>query len=958
MAGTWTNLAHLSPDFGGTPMLLTDGTVMMEGSGETNTWYKLTPDSTGSYVNGTFSQLASMHQSRLYFASEILQNGNLWLQGGEYSTDGTYNGSSNPNVRLSPSSEIYNPLTNTWANEASYPQPYFGDDPSSLMSNGTILEGYIFGTQTYIYNPSTNSYNTATVANKLNGDRSDEETWIRLPDDSILSYNVFSNNGAAGSPAQRYIPSTNTWVSAGTVPVALTNSANYGSELGPGGVMPNGTVFLIGANGNTAIYDIAAGTWSQGPTVPGGYGADDAPGAVESNGDYLFTADKPLFNAPTHIFEYSPSAGTITDITSLAPASLQSQLGGSPSYVDRMLDLPNGQIMFVTNFNEQWLYTPGISVTQEGNPSITNVAYNGGGSYTMTGQSLSGFSEGAAYGDDAEMATNYPIVSLQVGSTLYYGRTTNWNKNGIGASQGTSATSTNFTLPAAVALPPNVAAPSFSAAESASLNNVVVTTFTDPNGGNHAGTAYTATINWGDGNVTAGTVNALGNNTYSVTSTRSSGYAEEGNETVTVTVQDNYASGNMFVSASGISSPSVSFNQVASNSASVPVSDPSVSGNAGSTFNTTAGVSTGTVTLATFTDPAGAELQGDYGASVDWGNGTTPGTITGPVNGVFTVTGSRTYSTPGAYNVAITLSHDASVATVVNDTVDVASAVTNVTSLTPDGTYGRNEVIQIQIAFNANETVTGVPSLALNSGGTASAVYTSGSGTSDLVFDYTIAVGDASPHLDYTGTNAISLNGGTINGPGGVPAILTLASPGNAGSLGANSNLVIDTTAPTVVSYNVLFGSESYNLIGSIRFDLPWTITGIQAVFSKPIGSADMNSLTGVTTTGISGVGTNTVTWTISPISIGTFSTALAGSGGDAITDAAGNPLTDGAGFTQNFKVLLGDFFGDGVVNAADMTSLINSIGGPYNIFADINGDGSVNIADAQIVRKHIGTHL
>jgi hypothetical protein len=46
-------------------MLLSDGTVMAEGGNVDNTWYKLTPDSTGSYVNGTWSQLASMHVARL-----------------------------------------------------------------------------------------------------------------------------------------------------------------------------------------------------------------------------------------------------------------------------------------------------------------------------------------------------------------------------------------------------------------------------------------------------------------------------------------------------------------------------------------------------------------------------------------------------------------------------------------------------------------------------------------------------------------------------------------------------------------------------------------------------------------------------------------------------------------------------------------------------------------------------
>src|SRR5438552_2964412 len=69
--GTWTPLANLAPTvagnfgrFTGTPYLLTDGTVMMQGGDVVNTWYKLTPDSGGSYINGTWSQLASMSTQR------------------------------------------------------------------------------------------------------------------------------------------------------------------------------------------------------------------------------------------------------------------------------------------------------------------------------------------------------------------------------------------------------------------------------------------------------------------------------------------------------------------------------------------------------------------------------------------------------------------------------------------------------------------------------------------------------------------------------------------------------------------------------------------------------------------------------------------------------------------------------------------------------------------------------
>src|SRR2546429_495779 len=61
MAGTWAPLAHTAPGSVGLMLLLSDGTVMVENNDDGGTygpaWYRLTPSSTGSYVNGTWSTL-------------------------------------------------------------------------------------------------------------------------------------------------------------------------------------------------------------------------------------------------------------------------------------------------------------------------------------------------------------------------------------------------------------------------------------------------------------------------------------------------------------------------------------------------------------------------------------------------------------------------------------------------------------------------------------------------------------------------------------------------------------------------------------------------------------------------------------------------------------------------------------------------------------------------------------
>src|SRR5207253_2251663 len=65
-----------------------------------------------------------------------------------------------------------------------------------------------------------------------------------------------------------------------------------------------------------------------------------------------------------------------------------------------------------------------------------------------------------------------------------------------------------------------------------------------------------------------------------------------------------------------------------------------------------------------------------------------------------------------------------------------APTVTNVTSTKADGAYPFGTLIPVTVTFSENVTVTGSPTLVLNSGGTAT--YNSGSGTSTLTFNYTV----------------------------------------------------------------------------------------------------------------------------------------------------------------------------------------------------------------------------
>ena len=86
-AQTWTRLTNSPPANAGAALVLTDGTVLVhsEQSNSSN-WYRLTPDINGSYINGTWTQVASMPSgyAPLYFASAVLPDGRVAVEGGEY----------------------------------------------------------------------------------------------------------------------------------------------------------------------------------------------------------------------------------------------------------------------------------------------------------------------------------------------------------------------------------------------------------------------------------------------------------------------------------------------------------------------------------------------------------------------------------------------------------------------------------------------------------------------------------------------------------------------------------------------------------------------------------------------------------------------------------------------------------------------------------------------------------
>ena len=435
--GTWAAVTATAPHTNSGEMLvLTDGSIICKtssGGSDGTIWDRLTPVN-GSYKNGTWSSLPAMHYPRLYFSMQVLPDGRVYVCGGEYGTGGNYG-------------EVWDPKTNVWTitGGATWVFPnVISDANSEILPDGTVLQASVDEAGTnwnYLWNPTTNTY--VRGPNCLRTDN--EGVWIKLPDSSI----IFLDN--YGETSERYMPKTNTWINDATAPVELYDP--YGSEAGAGFTLPDGRVFFIGSLPNTLYYtpsgSTAPGTWAAGPNIPGSYGAADAPSAMMPNGHILLSVSPTPtsanhFPSPTAYYEFDYTTNTFTAVG--APG------GGTTTanacYIGNMVDLPDGTVLFANQgSNRYYQYTPGSGPLAAGKPTVSTVTRVNCDTFRFTGTLFNGITEGAAYGDDWQMESNYPIVRLTNGGNTYYATTYNWNRIGA-VMTGSLPDTAIFVLPA------------------------------------------------------------------------------------------------------------------------------------------------------------------------------------------------------------------------------------------------------------------------------------------------------------------------------------------------------------------------------------------------------------------------------------------------------------------------------------------------------------------------------
>jgi Kelch motif len=435
LAQNLQNLVHQPPDGAGIGFLLTDGSAIFQGNNLSD-WWKLTPDAFGSYVKGTWSQIASLPSGYdpLYFASAVLADGRLVIVGGEYDSY---------NFVLTNKAAIYDPKKNTWT-ALGHPKGwgYIGDSPSVVLPDGKFMVGRKLDKRMAVLDPATLKWTEVGSAGK--SDFNAEEGWTLMPDGSVLTFDV-----KRAPHSEKYISSMGKWVTAGSTIVDLHSPYEGGcirypggcypapGEVGPGILRPDGTVFATGSGsnggsgaGHTAVYhpgkkSTDPGKWTAGPDFPNDDNAGDSFAALLTNGRVLVLGHSGI------LYEF--------DGTKLTP-------GPFVGFGTSLMVLPTGQVIVAG----AQVYTSSGKPSPAWAPSITSYPHSiaKGSTYKISGKQFNGLSQAAAFGDEDETATNYPLLRItnHASGHVFYAKT--HDHSTMAVATGSAIVSTNFDVPA------------------------------------------------------------------------------------------------------------------------------------------------------------------------------------------------------------------------------------------------------------------------------------------------------------------------------------------------------------------------------------------------------------------------------------------------------------------------------------------------------------------------------
>ena len=449
--GTWHAMAHSFPAAqAGVSLVLTDGTIVVQNNLGPD-WWRLTPDASGSYVNGTWSALPLMPNGYApdAFASAVLPDGRVIVEGGEYTAAPSFARSETT------MGAIYDPVANQWTTVAP-PAGYscIGDSSSVVLPDGRFLLATCWGTGDAVLDAKTLTWTTPFSSGKL--DNGHEEGWTLLQNGNVLTLDTLNFNDPRAT--EILDSTTGRWSFSGDTPQQVSTlwfgNPTGGHEMGPQLLRPDGTLWAVGGNGHTAIYD-PCGNWSKGPDLPyvagqGQLEAADAPGTVLPNGHAMAVASPGLGPVPVHIFDFD--GANLTEIA-VPPNAIN-----DAAYVTTLLVLPSGEVMFTDNTADVEIFTSTKAPLHSSAPVLDANqglgTLHAGSSYTLSGKQLNGLYQGSMFGDDVQQASNYPLVRITNVATghVQYARTHDHSSMAIARG---NPSQTHFDVPAGQELGPS-----------------------------------------------------------------------------------------------------------------------------------------------------------------------------------------------------------------------------------------------------------------------------------------------------------------------------------------------------------------------------------------------------------------------------------------------------------------------------------------------------------------------
>jgi len=228
VAQSWQRTTNNPPLNVGTMLLLTDGTVIAHQEDDQNGdvaslhWYKLTPDINGSYVNGTWTQIADLPTGYgpLFFGSAVLPDGRVVVEGGEYNQYG---------AGFTKLGAIYNPVTDSWT-PVTAPTGWnnIGDASTAVPSGIRIKNGATLPAPMTLASPNPvylqGDFNTAVDANgypvKSSSIISDALTF------QSNSWSDAANTGQRHSSSDNPLNQSGSYTIASEIPTASSTTYN------------------------------------------------------------------------------------------------------------------------------------------------------------------------------------------------------------------------------------------------------------------------------------------------------------------------------------------------------------------------------------------------------------------------------------------------------------------------------------------------------------------------------------------------------------------------------------------------------------------------------------------------------------------------------------------------------------------------------------------------------------